>query len=111
MSNCDRLIDECIPGDAKKCKWKYAIVMYNAAMKILQKKSNYTVDKIKKFQLLVDHSYLTFHSIYGKDIATKYWHMLSSGHIMWFMNCWGNLYRYSNQGWEALNQLMKSFIN
>ena len=47
MSNCDKLIDKCIPGDAKKCKWKYAIVMYNAAMKILGKKSNYTVDEKK----------------------------------------------------------------
>ena len=49
--------------------------------------------------------------MYGKDIATNYWHMLLLGHVLWFMNRLGNLYQYSNQGWEALNRLMKSYMN
>jgi len=49
--------------------------------------------------------------MYGKNIATNYWHRLASGHILWFMNVLGNLNTYSNQRWEALNQLMKKPID
>ena len=109
MSNCDKLIDECIPGDAKKCKWKYAIVMYNAAMKILGKKSNYTVDEKKNpivCQLLLSH--LSFNVWKGHCNQLLAYAVIRTHYVV--HDCWGNLYHYSNQGWEALNWLMKSFI-
>jgi hypothetical protein len=34
--------------------------------------------------------------------------MISSGHIAFYLREWGNLYKYSQQGWESLNSLMKS---
>ena len=111
MSKFDVIVDQCIVGDEKKRKWRYAVSNYNAAMKILHQKNAYSDNDKQRFQLHVDRSYLTFRSMYGRDIATNYWHMLSSGHILWFMNRLHNLNRYSNQGWEALNRLMKSFIN
>ena len=75
------------------------------ALEILQKKDNgYTEEEKKQFQLFIVCSYLILHSMYGKDIVMNYWHMLSSGHILWFMNRLHKL-------WEALNRLMKGYVS
>ena len=66
------------------------------ALEILWKKdSDYTGE---------EKNYLILHSMYGKDIVMNYWHMLSSGHILWFMNRLHKL-------WEALNRLMKGYVS
>ena len=36
--------------------------------------------------------------------------MIGSGHMMQYMVRWGNLTKYSQQGWEALNALIKLFF-
>lgn len=43
---------------------------------------------------------------------TNYIHMLGSSHISYYMKTHGNLYKYSQQGWESLNDKVKlSFFN
>jgi hypothetical protein len=37
--------------------------------------------------------------------------MLSSSHVMRYMQEWRCLHRYSQQGWEALNALVKSYFS
>ena len=36
--------------------------------------------------------------------------MVGCGHILQYMSEWGNLNRFSQQGWEALNALIKLFF-
>ena len=38
MDKVDLLIDKCIIGDEKKCKWKYATLQYKHAMFFFKKK-------------------------------------------------------------------------
>jgi len=48
----------------------------------------------------------------GKEGVTNYIHMLSSGHIQYYMKIHRNLYKYSQQGWESLNEKFKlTFFN
>jgi hypothetical protein len=84
---------------------------YNAAMVILRQRHNYTPEDILKFQLLIDRCYLVLCSMYKRDVAMNYFYMLSSRHIAWFMESVGPLNNYSNQGFEALNRLMKRYLN
>ena len=35
--------------------------------------------------------------------------MMSSGHLSMYLRRWKNLYRHSQQGWEAFNSLLKTF--
>ena len=35
--------------------------------------------------------------------------MIGSGHLKYYLIKWRNLYRYSQQGWESMNSLIKSF--
>jgi hypothetical protein len=58
-----------------------------------------------------DRAYLVLCSMYKRDIATNYFHMLSPHHISWFMEHVGPLNNYYNQGFEAFNRLMKRYLN
>jgi hypothetical protein len=49
--------------------------------------------------------------MYKRDVATNYFHILSSRHIAWFMENVGPLDNYSNKGFEVLNCLMKWYLN
>jgi hypothetical protein len=44
----------------------------------------------------------------GKHM-TNYIHVLGSGHLTYFAKNYGNLYRFSQQGWESLNKLIKHY--
>ncbi len=111
IENFGLLVDRCIVEPDRRQTWIYAVNHYNSAIVILHQKTSYSMDDIFKFQLLIDCAYLVLRSMYGRDIATNYFHMLSSGHISWFMESVGPLNNYSNQGFEALNRLMKRYLN
>ena len=74
-------------------------------------KKKKSAEDISNFQLMIDRAYIVLHSMYKRDVATNYFHMLSSRHISWFMEHVGLLNNYSNQGFEALNRLMKRYLN
>ncbi len=78
-------------------------------MIIFRQKRKYSADDTFWFQLIVDRAYLVLRSMNKKDIATNYFHMLSSHHIRWFMENVGPLNNLSNQGFEALNRLIKRY--
>ena len=40
--------------------------------------------------------------------VTNYLHLIGAGHLLYYLKQYGNLYRLSQQGWEALNKLIKS---
>jgi hypothetical protein len=39
----------------------------------------------------------------GKDGMTNYTHLMTSGHIVYYLKYWSSFYRYINQGWEKFN--------
>jgi hypothetical protein len=43
----------------------------------------------------------------GKEGMTNYFHLLYAGHYAEFLLKYKNLYRYSQQGWENVNSLLK----
>lgn len=105
------LIKICLSSDEKQSKWMNMINDYNEAMNILRKKGmKYTDDELKKFQFKIDSFANTAIPLYGKRMLTNYIHDLVSGHVQEFMKEWGCLFRYSQQGWEALNSLVKTIF-
>ena len=47
--------------------------------------------------------------IFGDSGITNYIHLLGAGHITYYLRKRRNLAKFSQEGWEALNQLLKSF--
>ena len=85
MSKFDDIIEKCNASEGTK-KWRYAVSTYNEVIRILHKKGDYMSAEKMQFQLCMNQCYLTLHSMYRKDIAMNYWHMLALGHILWFIN-------------------------
>ncbi len=115
MDNIAVLIDHIFQDDdAKRQKWHDMVRNYNRAMKILQKKNEYTDDDISEFQELIDNFFFSYieECGAGKEGVTNYIHMLGSGHVKHYMVTHHNLYQFSEQCWESLNAKFKlTFFN
>ena len=111
VASLDRLIDLSILNEQRKLKWKKAVSEYVAAMKIMQKKGeDYTPEELKTYQSHADEFFQIWVELHSRQGVTNYIHMVGSGHMYEYMKCWGNLTKYSQQGWEALNALIKLFF-
>jgi hypothetical protein len=83
--------------------------LYSEAMEILLLHREYMEEVIKSFQQKIDDFFILYvkQSGAGKEGITNYIHMLGSGHMKYYMTIHGNLYKYSQQGWESLNEKFK----
>ena len=52
----------------------------------------------------------SFVEAFGRKLLTNCFHMVIADHVHDCMVEWRNLSRYSEQGWEALNSLIKCFF-
>ncbi len=44
----------------------------------------------------------------GRNGLSNYVHIVGSGHLAFYLREWKNLYKYSQQGWESFNSIIKS---
>jgi hypothetical protein len=110
LNKLDGLVDICIPQGDRNRDWKYCITdHYSPAMEILRKKTNLTEAEISEFQNHVDLYFQVWVKLHGQHGVTNYIHLLVSGHIAEYLVYWKSLYPHSQQGWEALNSLIKTF--
>ena len=80
-------------------------------MRIMRiKDKNYTVYELNKYKIQADKFSQIWVVLSGRHGITNYIHMIGSGHTLVYMRRWGNLTKYSQQGWEALNALIKLFF-
>ncbi len=112
VENIGVLIDYVFdhPEDAEQRRiWHYLIDRYCQAMDILLLRREYTDDEIEEFQSLIDDFFVAYveESGAGKEGITNYIHMLGSAHIKHYMKLHRNLYKFSQQGWESLNDKFK----
>ena len=75
-----------------------------------EKNCNYTEEELNNFDEESKEFYQIWVKLHAEKGAANYIHMFTCGHIWEQMKKWGNLNRYSQQGWEALNALMKLFF-
>lgn len=111
MNSIELLVEESFPnGDINKVRLVRCFPKYRAAMVLLRKSTDLNDDEIETFQGLIDSWFNDWVSVYGKEGCTNYTHMLSSSHVMRYLEEWRCLHRFSQQGWEALNALIKSYF-
>ena len=75
------------------------------------KKEDLSEKNIMEFQFHADMFFQLWVKI-GKGLraTTNYVHILGAGHLSEYLDHWRNLYRHSQQGWEALNSMIRTFI-
>ena len=111
MNDLETIIDACIIDEEKRSKWISLVSHYRHALIVLRKKENaYTNDDIMSFQTHIDIFAQHWIALHQDKGLTNYLHLLMSGHAKSYVKEWGNLHNYSQQGWEALNSLVKLFF-
>jgi hypothetical protein len=85
------------------------ITDYRDALIILRQREEYTDQDIETFQAKMDDFFVAYveKSGAGKEGITNYIHMLGSAHVKHYMKRHRNLYKFSQQGWESLNEKVK----
>ena len=116
IENIEQLINYCIPSSTndeikRQEKWFSAVHYYKLSMIILRKKNGeYTASKLRNYQEhtgIFGNLWIDLHQERG---MTNYIHLIVSGHVYEYMLEWRNRYRFSKQGWESLNSLVKQFF-
>jgi len=76
----------------------------------MRQKSDFSDDDILQFQANIDDFFQVWVRLYSYAGCTNYIHLMSSGHLAEYMFHWCNLHRFSQQGWEHFNSLLKVFF-
>jgi len=112
LNSIDTIIEfSIINNEAISNKLIVATSKYNEAMLLLRKHGELSDEEIESFQTLIDDFFEMWLDIFGIHGVTNYIHMLGSGHIHYFLQKYRCLHLYSQQGWEALNGKIQTFIH
>jgi hypothetical protein len=108
LAHFDAIADHCIVDLERRGDWNATIHMWNDVMEYARKREDFDDAAVDQFQTRADDWFAHWVLLAGRDGLTNYTHMVGSGHLAFYMREWGNLYRYSQQGWESMNSLIKS---
>jgi hypothetical protein len=109
MEAFHELIDTFLWYDPdKNADWKRCITEWRKVISMARQREDFTDDEIDDFSNQCDLFFEAWVDLHGLAGMTNYFHMIGSGHMTYFLREWRNLYRYSQQGWEALNSLIKN---
>jgi len=109
LEHYELLINASVFDSDRAMKYWASMQDYRTAVVILQEKKEFTDEKVKDFQRLINFWFQLWNELWSIEGCTNYAHMLSSGHIAEFMFKWRNLYRFSQQGWETFNHVFSTF--
>ena len=103
------LVEVCTVGydDIMQSTWMDACVRFRKVAEMIDSKYEFEFEDVAHFQLAVDEFCDAYFTVTGRDGMTNYFHLLRAGHFSWFLEKYGNLYRYSQQGWENVNSRFK----
>jgi hypothetical protein len=76
----------------------------------LRKREDFTNAEISMYQGHEDTFFQSWFRLWQKERVTNYLHMIGAGHISNYLYRWRILYRFSLQGWKAMNSLVKNFF-
>jgi hypothetical protein len=109
MHKFEILATFCIASDEdRRSKWIETISLWNLVMDKARRREDFDEGAIEDFQTLADDWFEKWIRLTGRDGLSNYVHIVASGHLSFYLREWGNLYKYSQQGWESFNSLIKS---
>jgi hypothetical protein len=107
LDSIDTVIDFLFTNNNQPEEYKQCISLFRQLFVKLRKKTPFSDPEILEFQRTTDEWFQMWMDLEGWEGCTNYTHMLGSGHIADLLFHHRNLYVFSNQGWEALNSLIK----
>jgi hypothetical protein len=87
------------------------ITKYQSVIEMMCKKEDFLDKEIDIFDDVCYKFYVGWLKIAnGRDGITNYIHMFGAGHLTYYLKHYHNLNWYSQQGWESMNSLLKTFF-
>jgi len=109
------LVHIAVPATSstRRNEWMTFLYHYVHVNDTLQSTLDYTNEDISTLESHIDSMYgFLVTSIGGKERGvTNYFHYLGSGHIVWMIRIYGNLWRFCNEGVESINALASKRYN
>jgi hypothetical protein len=97
---------------ARKEAWDGCRTLWLNLMEMVRKKEDFTDAEIDTLQAKGDEFIETWLLLLPGDMGmTNYFHIIAAGHLKYYLKEWRNLYRYSQQGWEGMNSVVKSLLH
>lgn len=112
LEKIDVIVENAVPQAEAEFQGKLilAVSSYKEAMHLLTAHRNLSEEERELFQDKIDVFYETWIELFGEEGMTNYIHILGSGHMLYFLEKYGCLYVYSQQGWEDLNNRCQAFL-
>jgi hypothetical protein len=107
IDSFDRIIDFLLVPDNQPAAYKECVHTFRSVMVKVRQKTPFSDEDIASFQRTTDEWYQMWMTLEGREGCTNYTHLLGAGHVADMLFHHRNLYVFSNQGWEALNMLVK----
>jgi hypothetical protein len=108
INNFSLLTAHCIADEARSERWNKVIQLWSVVMECAHRREDFSKEDVEDFQTIADDWFEKRVTMFGHDVLSNCTHIVSSGHLAFNMTTWGNLDKYSQQGWEAYNSLLKS---
>jgi hypothetical protein len=90
-------------------KWKSFTENLIPMWEWIERKEEYTESDIQKLHKLTATFMNQWIDLTDGKHMTNYIHVVGAGRLTYFAKHYGNLYRFSQQGWESLNKLIKHY--
>ena len=83
-------------------EWKTVLAKYQQVLEFINRHYTFTNEDIIEFQKLADEYGDMWASLTGRDGQTNYEHFIKLSHLSHYFELYGNMYKYSQQGFEAM---------
>ena len=93
--------------DSVKDKWIEVMKDYREMHAKLGARTKFMFDEVCSYQLLADKFLANYNHLTGRDGMTNYMHLHKARHWAYFLLWYGNVHKYSQQGYENINGVMK----
>ena len=90
-----------------RSEWRAVLAKYQEVLAFLNRRHEFTDKDIRQFQQLADEYSEMWAHLTGLDGQTNYEHSIKSSHLSYYLSRYGNLYKYSQQGFEAMMSKIK----
>jgi hypothetical protein len=112
LAHFEKIADLCCGKGCDRAKaWTNCMKLWSELMVTARKKEDFSDEEINNFQDQCDDFVVAWLNLtQGNKGMTNYIHVVAAGHLSYYLRKWRNLYRYSQQGWEGLNSVIKNFM-
>ena len=89
--------------------WHDIMDIFIPLMDLLERKEDFTEEMIMDFHCLCAQFVHKYCDMFQGEGITNYIHLIGAGHLTYYLRKYRNLTKFCQQGWEALNQLLKQY--